>query len=499
MKVFVTGATGFIGRALVLRLLGDGHQVTAWVRSVERARSQLGADASLVPIDGGDAALEAALSDADAVVNLAGEPIVAGRWTKARKLALLDSRVGLTLRLVDAIQRIAKRPKVLVSGSAIGIYGNRGAAVLDEASPEAKDFLGDLCARWESAALGAEPLGVRVALIRTGVVLGPEGGALEKMLPLFRAGGGGRLGSGRQFMSWIHLRDLVEMFSTALTDARWRGAFNGTAPNPVDNRKFTRELGRALHRPAILPAPAPALRLLLGEAAQVLLEGQRVLPLRALALGFRFRFETVDGALRAIVSSESTRIEPISSDTPVPVATSSYLVRRRPTHLLRHETRIDAPLEETFSFFSRAENLGLLTPAAMQFRITAGPAAMRVGAIIDYAIQLGPIPITWRTVIEKWDAGRVFVDSQEKGPYRCWWHEHHFRRDGATTLMEDRVYFAAPFGPIGRIADRLFIPSQLRRIFAYRAEAIALRFETRRPRLLRSDAAPRVQSSQPAA
>ena len=499
MNVFVTGATGFIGRALVLRLLGGGHTVSAWVRSVEHARSRLGVETELIPMAGGDAVLEAAVSRADAIVNLAGEPIVAGRWTLARKRALVESRVALTSRLVAAIQRATVRPRVLVSGSAIGLYGDRGSETLDEASREGGDFLASLCSRWESAALDAQALGVRVALIRTGIVLGPEGGALQKMLPLFRAGGGGRLGSGRQFMSWIHLRDLVEMFATAVTDSRWHGAFNGVTPSPVDNRTFTSALGRALRRPAFLPAPAPALRVLLGEASQVLLGSQRVLPLRALALGFRFRFDTLDGALRAIVSSDATSIERLSPTSPVPVAASAYLARRRPTHLLRHVTRIAAPLEETFAFFSRAGNLGLLTPPAMGFQITASPSSMREGAVIDYAIRLGPVPLSWRTVIEKWDPGRVFVDSQARGPYRCWWHEHHFRRDGEATLMEDRVYFAAPFGPIGRLANRLFIQSQLRRIFAYRAEAIALRFETRGPRFVRNDAASVAENSQPAA
>jgi hypothetical protein len=305
VRVFVTGATGFIGQTLVRRLLGDGHAVVAWVRSAARARAQLPADVELrAPADGPAAlvdALAAALADADGVVNLAGEPIFGGRWTAARRVRLVDSRVAATRALVTALGTLPRRPGVLVSASAVGYYGDRGDEVLTEAAPAGHEFLADLCRDWEAAARGAEPLGVRVALPRIGIVLGPGGGALQTMLPAFRAGLGGPLGSGRQWMPWIHRDDLVAVLVTALGDARCAGPLNATAPAPVTNADFSRALGRALRRPAFVRAPGFGLKLLFGEAAGALLGGQRAEPARLRALGFQWRFADVAAALADIL------------------------------------------------------------------------------------------------------------------------------------------------------------------------------------------------------
>jgi uncharacterized protein (TIGR01777 family) len=302
MRVLVTGATGFIGRALIAELRRDGHAVVAWVRSARRARGLLGPDVDLVESTAGVDRLVAALDACDAVVNLAGESILGGRWTPARKAALRESRVQLTEDLVRAWGRALRRPRVLVSGSAVGYYGDRGDERLDETSARGEGFLATLCEDWEHAARGAEASGARVVLLRTGVVLGRDGGALAQMLTPFRFGAGGPVGSGRQYMPWIHLDDLVGIIRAALVDDTIRGPINGVAPNPVTSREFAAALGHALHRPALLPMPSLALRALFGEGASVLLGSQRVDPAALRAHGFNWTYQTIDAALIDIVS-----------------------------------------------------------------------------------------------------------------------------------------------------------------------------------------------------
>jgi uncharacterized protein len=299
MRVTILGATGFIGRALVARLLRDGCSIVAWVRDPERARSQLGAEAELVAAVPGS--LAASLSGADAVVNLAGESVLGGRWSAARRRLLGESRVALTRQLVAALGQASPRPRVLVSASAIGYYGDRGDQEVDETATSGSDFLAGLTRAWEEEARAAEPLGIRVALPRIGIVLGAEGGALERMLPLFRRGLGGRLGSGRQQVSWIHQQDLIASLAQALGDERLAGPFNATAPAPVSNAQLTAELGRVLGRRTPLAVPELVLRLTLGEAAGVLLGGQRVLPRKLQALGFSFTFPELRAALEDLL------------------------------------------------------------------------------------------------------------------------------------------------------------------------------------------------------
>lgn len=301
MKVVVTGATGFVGRALVKALRTRGDEVRVLVRNPGEARAQLGADA--FPWDAGTPVPADALAGVDAVVHLAGEGIADKRWTDARKKSLKASRVEGTRRVVEALTAASPRPKVFVSGSAIGFYGDVPEGDVTESSPAGKDFLAGLCVAWEAEAQKAEPLGVRVVLLRTGIVLGPGGGALGKMLLPFKLGAGGPMGSGKQWMSWIHLDDEIGLIVHALDNVNVTGPLNAVAPAPVRNRDFARALGRALHRPAIAPAPGFALKLLLGEMAGVaLLAGQKVIPAKAEATGYRFRYPALDAALQAAVA-----------------------------------------------------------------------------------------------------------------------------------------------------------------------------------------------------
>jgi uncharacterized protein (TIGR01777 family) len=304
MRVLVTGATGFIGRALTVRLRRDGHQVTAWVRNPDRARARLGPEVALVGEDGD---LAAAVAEAEGVANLAGAPIGPGRWTAGRRREILDSRVGTTRRLVEAMAAGASRPQVLVSASAVGIYGDRGDQPLDEGSPPGDDFLARVCRSWEASASGAEELGVRVVRPRLGLVLGPGGGFVGTLLPLFRRGLGGRPGSGRQWVPWIHLDDAAAALATALTDARYAGAVDLVAPQPIRMGELIEALGQATGRSVRLAVPELALRLALGEAATVALGSQRLDGGRLRSLGFTFAHPEIGGALRAAVNATVDR------------------------------------------------------------------------------------------------------------------------------------------------------------------------------------------------
>ena len=242
------------------------------------------------------------LAGQDAVVHLAGESITQ-RWNESAKRAIRESRVVGTRNLLAGLHECEERPRVLVSASGVNYYGPHGEEPLDEDAPAGSDFLAELCAAWEAQAAGARALGVRVVQLRTGVVLAPRGGALAKMITPFRLGLGGPVAGGRQYMSWIHLEDHIALMLAALEDERWSGPLNATAPEPVTNGEFSRALARALHRPALVPVPGFALRLLYGEMAEVITTGQRALPARALVLGFRFRHPHVREALESALAS----------------------------------------------------------------------------------------------------------------------------------------------------------------------------------------------------
>jgi len=302
MKVLLTGATGFIGSAVVTRLLNADHEVTALVRDVEKARQRLGDMVQIERVVAEDDQLDLLISVSDAVINLAGEPVIGSRWSESRKTALRESRVDLTRRLVESIGRSDSPPSVMVSASAVGYYGDGQETILDENAPAGDGFLAELSRDWENAALQARQSGVRVACPRIGVVLGLGGGALEKMLLPFRLGLGGPVGSGRQYVPWIHLDDVVGMIVTALTNERFDGPFNATSPQPVTFRDFAKTLGGQLGRLAVLPVPGFGLKLLFGEASEVLLAGQRAVPNAASTAGYNFKFVSLKAALADLLS-----------------------------------------------------------------------------------------------------------------------------------------------------------------------------------------------------
>lgn len=295
MKILISGASGLVGRSLVSSLRADGHEILRLVRREAEAAAE---DAYLWDPQAGS--VDPAALDVDGVIHLAGAPIAEGRWTKARKRAIRESRVQGTETLAKALADGPGRAKVLVCASAIGAYGERGDRVLDEHAGFGNGYLAEVCHAWEKAADAARTAGLRVVHMRLGVVLSPEGGALARMLLPFKMGVGGVLGSGDQWMSWISLDDAVEGFRAGLLDDSLKGPVNLVAPEPVTNREFTKALGRALKRPTVLPMPALAAKLAFGEVADALLLcSTRVVPAELLQSGFRFQHGTVDEALGA--------------------------------------------------------------------------------------------------------------------------------------------------------------------------------------------------------
>ncbi len=305
MRVVVTGGTGFLGKAIVRRLLERGEQVTVLTRPGGEARVPAGATAALwSPRERGR--WERTLDGSDALLHLAGEPVLGGRWTDAQKARIEESRVLPTRLLTQAMATATAGPRVLVCASAIGYYGmHDGDQVLDEQSPPGDDFLARVCVAWEAAAREAESHGARVVRVRIGIVLGPGGGALEKMILPFRFYLGGPIGTGNQVLSWIHIDDLASLFLLALDSPQASGAINGTAPAPVTMNELSRAIGSVLRSPSWLRAPAFAVRLALGEAAEPLLGGQRVLPRAAEQLGFSFRYPEVTQALRQVLQDRN--------------------------------------------------------------------------------------------------------------------------------------------------------------------------------------------------
>jgi uncharacterized protein len=302
MKILVTGSSGLVGTALVSALARAGHTVCRLVRprSAGNDGAKEGFAVAWNPVTG---ELGGAGVGADAVVNLAGASIAGGRWTAERKALLGTSRIDTTRALVGALAKMNARPSVLVSASAIGIYGDRGDEALTEESKPGTGFLADLTKEWEAEALKAEALGIRVVLARFGIILAREGGALAKMLTPFKLGAGGRLGSGKQWMSWATLEDVVAILKFAIENATVRGAINVVSPQPLQNAEFTKVLARAMHRPALFPAPALVLRLALGEMADaLLLSSQRVAPQALEKLGYRFLHADLTSAMAAVLA-----------------------------------------------------------------------------------------------------------------------------------------------------------------------------------------------------
>jgi hypothetical protein len=433
LRVGITGASGLIGRAVTSKL---------------RERGWLG-----VPLPRQPRAEN--LEGLDAVVNLAGEP-VDGRWTESKKAAIRASRVEGTRALVAALGACSTKPRTLVSASAVGYYGDRGDEPLFESSVAGDDFLATVCREWEREAVEAEQLGIRTVILRTGIVLARDGGALPKMAHPFKFGAGGPLGNGRQFVPWIALEDIASLYLFALDRETLRGPINAVSPDVATNSRLAQAIGLALHRPAFAPAPGFALRALLGEFAGTLLASQLALPSVAAAAGYEWREKRLEIALQHILA-------PGAGDTPA-------------IHTFTSEQFVPQAADAIFAFFSDARNLEAITPPSLRFKITRTGDPIREGSVIEYDLRLHGLPISWKTLIVDWDPPHGFTDLQLRGPYALWEHRHRFVPVPNGTLVTDDVSYLLPHAQLSAIAAPL-VRRDVEAIFEYRRREIGRRFE----------------------
>jgi len=448
MKVLVTGATGFVGNALLKALNHKGHEIVVLTRNIDAAGFRLPVLCEVHQWNPEQGPPESSVfKDVDAVVHLAGENIAGGRWTKKQKERIRLSRLFSARHLVQALGKLNSRPKVLVSASAIGFYGGSGNTLLTEDVPPGNCFLANVCQDWEQEAMHAREFNIRTACLRTGIVLGKEGGAMQKMLPPFQMGLGGNLGSGNQWMSWIHVHDLVEMYVHAIETESVEGVYNAVSPGPVTNTEFTRTLGKQLRRPTLIPIPKPLLRIIFGDMAEVLVASQNVSAEKISSTGYRFKFPNLPSALKDIADN--------------------------PYQQFQIEQWVPKPVSEIFAFFSESKNLEVLTPKFLNFQVLRqSTEKITEGTRLDYRLRLHGVPVRWQSLITDWQPNFCFSDIQTKGPYSVWEHTHEFEEKNGGTLVKDKVRFKIPFGAPGDLFLTEFIQKDLKKIFNYRKNKI---------------------------
>jgi uncharacterized protein (TIGR01777 family) len=442
MRIIITGGSGLIGQALTESLASDSHEVIILSRHPERV-GNLPVTVKAEQWDGRSAAGWGHLANgADAIVNLAGENIAAGRWTAERKERIRESRVNAGRAVVEAVRAATNKPKVVIQASAVGYYGARGTEEVTEETLRGDDFLAQVCMDWEASTAPVEDLGVRRVIIRTGAVLSQEDGAFPKMVLPFKLFAGGPLGSGRQYLPWIHLADEVAAIRFLIENKTASGAFNLTAPNLLTNAEFGRVLGKVLKRPALLPTPSLALQFTFGEMSTVLLDGQRALPQRLQQLGFVFRY-------------------------PNPEAAVVDLLTRPLVFRYKHRFQVHAPLDEVAEFHSRSSSLTEITPPPTKIIVHQAPPLLDEGDQMDFTVKLGPLPIRWVARIENMRP-TGFVDRQLRGPFHRWVHQHTFEPlNETTTTVIDEIEFSLHGHPWQKIVGLNMVLS-LPVLFAYR-------------------------------
>ena len=447
MKIFVTGATGFVGKEVLLLLSERGHSIVTLTRDAQKASISLPVICEIVegnPQQPGDWIQK--LEGVDAVLHLAGENVV-GRWTAYLKREIVRSRIESTRNLIQAFKKLGQKPSVFVSASAIGYYGDRGNDELNENSTLGTGFLAEVCQSWEDEIFRAMDSGIRTVAMRIGVVLGHDGGALKMMLPPFRLGLGGRLGSGHQWMSWVHLRDLAGMLVYAMENDSVTGPINAVSPNPVTNRDFTQKLADILSRPAIFPLPLAVLRIVFGEMSQILIASQKTSAEKIRKAGYKFTYPNLSNALKVICD--------------------------RIGHEFLMEQWVPAPINRVFDFFSDAKNLKTITPPLFHFKILdQSDKRLRDGTITTYSLKFHGIRFRWKSRIMDFQHGVRFSDEQIRGPYSMWHHTHQFFEKDGGTVIHDRIIYKLPGWLPGDVMAHQFVRKDLESIFIYRRKKI---------------------------
>ncbi len=477
MNIFITGATGFLGRQTVASLYGKGHTITAWVRNENRAKNLLGQGIRTIPIDITAEELNSEIENADVVINLSGEPIARLRWTNGIKKRLRNSRVTITNRIVDSINQVKSPPKLLISASAIGFYGSNYRDELTESYKSGEGYLANLCEEWEGAALRVSRDSTRICILRIGIVIGREGGFLQAMAQSFEYGIGTYI-SSNPYISWIHITDMVNIIDFCIENEHISGPINCSSPNPLSSKALGMAMKRITNAIFLFPIPRIILRMVMGEASAVLLQSQYTLPEKLHTYSFAFKYENIVDALEEELSYKYATISKYKySASETDEFMGPFKVNETGEYQLNADISLRADSDEIFSFFSSALNLGLLTPSWMDFRILEIPDDIDTGSKITYRIGLWFIGLNWITRIVVWKPKRLFVDLQEKGPYSLWWHEHILEdeKDGHI-VIRDRVIYRIPLGIIGRIVHKFFIKKTLLRVFNFRRKVIMARF-----------------------
>ena len=443
MKILVTGATGFVGQTLLPLLIEKGHKIIVLTRDKKTAQVRLPVACKIYEWGKDLLRNEEGI---EVVINLCGENIASGFWTKKRKQNIYDSRVVSTRTLIEFFRKNTNPIKTWISASAIGIYEN--SIVPNESSPSGQGFLAKVCKDWEEETFKIKNLNIRAVVFRIGMVLGFDGGAMDKMLPLFKLGLGGNIGDGNQWISWIHVRDLAGLIVEAIDNTSYEGPINAVSPNPVTNRDFTFTLAKILRRPAILPVPGWVLKILFGEMSQIIITSQKVSSELVKKLNYKFIYPKIREALKNIGDQTG--------------------------HTLLIEQWVPQPLDKIFRFFTDPHNLEALTPEFLKFKIlkvTSTP--IKEGTLLDYRLKIRGIPVRWQSKITECIHEIRFSDEQTRGPYHFWHHIHEFYEKDGGTIIRDRVFYKLPGWIPGDILAHWFVRKELEKIFLHRREVVA--------------------------
>lgn len=444
----MTGGTGLIGRELGKALVRRGHSLVVLTRNPESSKLKTPYPHTPVYWDGEKSPLDSQFfKDVDGVIHLAGLGIADQRWSTKYKKRLEDSRILATQNL---LQNAPQNLKFFIGSSAIGYYPTSDSPLKEDQKP-AEHFFGQLCKNWEAEAYKfLDPKHVRISHIRTGVVFGPQGGALEQMLPPLRTGLGGPLGNGSQWMSWIDIEDIVGIYVFVLEN-NLMGPFNGVAPFPVTNKSLTQKIGQLIKRPVLLPVPQLALSVVLGEVAKFLTLSQNISSEKIQKSGYKFKFEKIDECLEKNIPK-------------LKLGETRYV----------SEQYVYEPLEKVFPFFSNANNLEKITPPSFQFKVVSKSTdEIKVGTLINYKLKIdGLIPARWQTLITEWNPPYQFSDLQKKGPYKKWHHTHKFETLGEGVLMTDQVDYSLPLGWLGWLVAGWKVKRDIFNIFNYRTKVL---------------------------
>lgn len=454
MHIVITGATGLIGTELIKSLiLRADTNISIYTRNISRAKKTLPFPINYFKWNPDENTIDPTpLKTADVVINLAGENIANKRWNPAQKEKLISSRIKPIELLLKELKKPDKKVQ-FISASAIGIYGNRGEERITEDSKLSNDFLAEVCKKWEAPLL-EEHKNIKSNLLRIGLVITSKGGALTKMLPIFKLGLGGPISSGEQYMSWIHIEDLINKFIYVIDKKPEQTIINAVSPRPVSNYIFSTILGKELKRPAILPAPSFALKIILGEMSQLLLTGQKVIPQFFLDHNFNYKYRSLKDALREELKHA------IKGES---VFEQYQWIEKKP--------------DDIFPFFSNEYNLEKITPPFLGFKVLGkNTDEIKSGTLIDYSLKLHGIPLKWKTEILEFKPNEYFIDQQLKGPYKKWFHQHKFYPLKNGTLMVDHITYKPPMGILGRLFAGSYIRKDVTKIFNYRREIIEKEF-----------------------